>query len=206
MKNKTKSSTSVVVSEWVNAGARNFMLFLWLQNLNSLLLQQRKHSKYMHARCLNCLCFINYLLAHINAPYKFFMQAQLWYITSKMENLSIILTVLRHRLMNAMHVQGCSSFFSLWKSVFLCFLASKENEQLKIWLISFDKIEILDLDIGAFRNNSKNWKNYQNLPFWIQKKSALFRAVSRLNQRCSKIFSDSLRWIVAGHHQGYFLN
>ena len=51
-------------------------LYVLLQELNRLLRQQWKHSKYMYARCLICHCFINYFTALENAPNEYFMQVQ----------------------------------------------------------------------------------------------------------------------------------
>ena len=51
--------------------------FVLVENLNKFLLQQLKHSKYMYARCLNCLFFIICLPAQNIAPFKVFMQVQL---------------------------------------------------------------------------------------------------------------------------------
>ena len=37
-------------------------------------LQHWRHSKYMHAKCLNCLCVTNYFPALINVAYQIFIQ------------------------------------------------------------------------------------------------------------------------------------
>ena len=44
--------------DWVDRGARTFTFSMLLDILNKFLLLQRKHSKYMYAKCLNFLCFI----------------------------------------------------------------------------------------------------------------------------------------------------
>ena len=62
--------------EWVTKAARNFTLLCVTWKCNKLLLQPWKHSKYMYARCLNCLFFINCLLALIKAPKKVFDQVK----------------------------------------------------------------------------------------------------------------------------------
>ena len=45
-----------------------------LENLNKSLLHMWKHPNYLSVRCLNCLCFINFLPTLIIAPYKLFLQ------------------------------------------------------------------------------------------------------------------------------------
>ena len=54
-----------------------FTSMCYLENFNKFLPQRWKNSQYMYAKCLNCLCFINYLPVLINASYKIFMQVQL---------------------------------------------------------------------------------------------------------------------------------
>ena len=50
---------------------------LYLDILNKLSLLQRKHSKYMYARCLNFPCFINYLAACMHAFCMFYLYVSL---------------------------------------------------------------------------------------------------------------------------------
>ena len=47
--------------------------FSCLGTLNNLSMQKPELSKYMYSDCLNLLCFIYFLPAHINAAYKNFM-------------------------------------------------------------------------------------------------------------------------------------
>ena len=57
---------------------RELLRFLfYLDILNKLLLLQCKHSKYMYAKCLNFLCFINYLAACMHAFCMFHMYVSL---------------------------------------------------------------------------------------------------------------------------------
>ena len=46
------------------------------KNFSQNVLQQWKHSKYTYSTCMKCLCFKNFFLAPIRAPYKIFMQVQ----------------------------------------------------------------------------------------------------------------------------------
>ena len=58
------SKSEAVVIESIEV--RELLRFLfYLDILKKLSLLQRKHSKYMYARCLNFPCFINYLAACI---------------------------------------------------------------------------------------------------------------------------------------------
>ena len=60
------SKSEAVVIESIEV--RELLRFLfYLDILNKLSLLQRKHSKYMYARCLNFPCFINYLAACMHA-------------------------------------------------------------------------------------------------------------------------------------------
>ena len=71
----SETTPRVVVIEWIEVKELyGFCVLPW--KLEELLLQQWKHSKYTYARCLNCLCFINYLPALSNAAYKSFMEIQ----------------------------------------------------------------------------------------------------------------------------------
>ena len=57
---------------------REILRFLfYLDSLNKLSLLQRKHSKYMSARCLNFPCFINYLAACMHAFCMFYLYVSL---------------------------------------------------------------------------------------------------------------------------------
>ena len=63
---KNTSKSEYITNELIEM--REILRFyVLLDNLNKILLQQWKHSKYMYARCLNCLCSIKYLPELINA-------------------------------------------------------------------------------------------------------------------------------------------
>ena len=80
-----QSGVSMIIAESskdVNQGKNRSMEFLhfsmhFSKKINKLLQQQWKHSKYMYAKCLNCLCFVNYLPALINELYKKLRQVEL---------------------------------------------------------------------------------------------------------------------------------
>ena len=62
--NRSKSAAVVIES----IELRELVRFLfYLDILNKLFLLQRKHSKYIYARCPNFPCFINYLAACMHA-------------------------------------------------------------------------------------------------------------------------------------------
>ena len=64
-------SESVVIE---SIEVRELLRFLfYLDILNKLSLLQRKHSKYMYAKCLNFPCFITYLAARMHAFYMFYL-------------------------------------------------------------------------------------------------------------------------------------
>ena len=51
-------------------------IYVLLKNLNKLLLKQWEHSKCLSVKSVSCLCFIDYLPAHIIAAYWVFNQVQ----------------------------------------------------------------------------------------------------------------------------------
>ena len=70
----TKSEAVVIESIEV----RELLRFLfYLDILNKLSLLQRKHSKYMYAKCLNFSCFITYLAACMHAFCMFYLYVSL---------------------------------------------------------------------------------------------------------------------------------
>ena len=77
--NMSKSEAVVIESIEV----REMLSFLfYLDILNKLSLLQRKHSKYMYARCLNFPCFITYLVACMHAFCMFYLYVSLEFFTS----------------------------------------------------------------------------------------------------------------------------
>ena len=70
-------SESVVIE---SIEVRELLRFLfYLDILNKLSLLQRKHSKYMYAKCLNFPCFITYLAACMHAFCMFYLYVSLGY-------------------------------------------------------------------------------------------------------------------------------
>ena len=70
------SKSEAVVIESIEV--RELLRFLfYLDILNKLSLLQRKHSKYMYAKCLNFPCFITYLAACMHAFCMFYLYASL---------------------------------------------------------------------------------------------------------------------------------
>ena len=66
------SKSEAVVIESIEV--RELLRFLfYLDILNKLSLLQRKHSKYMYAKCLNFPCFITYLAACMHAFCMFYL-------------------------------------------------------------------------------------------------------------------------------------
>ena len=70
----SKSEAVVIESIEVRELLR-FLFYLYI--LNKLWLLQRKHSKYMYARCLNFPCFITHLAACIHAFCMFYLYVSL---------------------------------------------------------------------------------------------------------------------------------
>ena len=72
------SKSEAVVIESIEG--REMLRFLfYLDILNKLSLLQRKHSKYMYAKCLNFPCFITYLAACMHAFCMFYLYVSLGY-------------------------------------------------------------------------------------------------------------------------------
>ena len=70
------SKSEAVVIESIEV--RELLRFLfYLDILNKLSLLQRKHSKYMYAKCLNFPCFITYLAACMHAFCMFYLYVSL---------------------------------------------------------------------------------------------------------------------------------
>ena len=70
------SKSEAVVIESIEV--RELLRFLfYLDILNELSLLQRKHSKYMYAKCLNFPCFITYLAACMHAFCMFYLYVSL---------------------------------------------------------------------------------------------------------------------------------
>ena len=70
------SKSEAVVFESIEV--RELLRFLfYLDILNKLSLLQRKHSKYMYAKCLNFPCFITYLAACMHAFCMFYLYVSL---------------------------------------------------------------------------------------------------------------------------------
>ena len=70
------SKSEAVVIESIEL--RELLRFpIYLDILSKLSLLQRKHSKYMYAKCLNFLCFINYLAACIHEFCMFYLYVSL---------------------------------------------------------------------------------------------------------------------------------
>ena len=70
------SKSEAVVIESIEV--RELLRFLfYLDILNKLSLLQRKHSKYMYAKCLNFPCFITYLAACMHAFCLFYLYVSL---------------------------------------------------------------------------------------------------------------------------------
>ena len=70
------SKSEAVVIEAIEV--RELLRFLfYLDILNKLSLPQRKHSKYMYAKCLNFPCFITYLAACMHAFCMFYLYVSL---------------------------------------------------------------------------------------------------------------------------------
>ena len=70
------SKSEEVVIESIEV--RELLRFLfYLDILNKLSLLQRKHSKYMYAKCLNFPCFITYLAACMDAFCMFYLYVSL---------------------------------------------------------------------------------------------------------------------------------
>ena len=70
------SKSEAVVIESIEV--RELLRFLfYLDILNKLLLLQRKHSKYMYAKCLNFPCFITYLATCMHAFCMFYLYVSL---------------------------------------------------------------------------------------------------------------------------------
>ena len=70
------SKSEAVVIESIEV--REMLRFLfYLDILNKLLLLQRKHSKYMYAKCLIFPCFITYLVACMHAFCMFYLYVSL---------------------------------------------------------------------------------------------------------------------------------
>ena len=66
------SKSEAVVIESIEV--RELLRFVfYLDILNKLSLLQRKHSKYMYAKCLNFPCFITYLAACMHAFCMFYL-------------------------------------------------------------------------------------------------------------------------------------
>ena len=79
MRNMSKSEAVVIESIEV----RELLRFLfYLDILNKFWLLQRKHSKYMYARCLNFPCFITYLAACMHAFCMFYLYVSLGFPAS----------------------------------------------------------------------------------------------------------------------------
>ena len=95
---------------------RDGMTLFYYENLKKRLLRQRKHSRYMYARCLNCLCLIFCLLAFINAPYKIFKLIQQGHLTGRLCFFSL-LEMLNLQLRFDFHVNA----FERWKRFFVFF-------------------------------------------------------------------------------------
>ena len=73
------SKSEAVVIESIEV--REMLRFLfYLEILNKLSLLQRKHSKYMYARCLNFPCFITYLVACMHAFCMFYLYVSLGWL------------------------------------------------------------------------------------------------------------------------------
>ena len=70
------SKSEAVVIESIEVRKHLCFLF-YLDILNNLLLLQRKHSKYMYAKCLNFPCFITYLAACMHAFCMFYLYVSL---------------------------------------------------------------------------------------------------------------------------------
>ena len=72
------SKSEAVVIESIEV--RELLRFIfYLDILNKLSLLQRKHSKYMYAKCLNFPCFITYLAACMQAFCMFYLYVSLGY-------------------------------------------------------------------------------------------------------------------------------
>ena len=73
------SKSEAVVIESIEV--RELLRFLfYLDILNKLSLLQRKHSKYMYAKCLNFPCFITYLDACMHAFCMFYLYVSLGFV------------------------------------------------------------------------------------------------------------------------------
>ena len=70
------SKSEAVVIESIEVRELLHFLF-YLDILNKLSLLQRKHSKYMYAKCLNFSCFITYLAACMHAFCMFYLYVSL---------------------------------------------------------------------------------------------------------------------------------
>ena len=70
------SKSEAVVIESIEVRELLHFLF-YLEILNKLSLLQRKHSKYMYAKCLNFPCFITYLSACMHAFCMFYLYVSL---------------------------------------------------------------------------------------------------------------------------------
>ena len=89
--------------------------YVLLKNLNKILLQQWKRSKCLFARCLNYLCFINYMPTLNNAPCKMFMRVMVLIIyghwRSLRQKIHIYCSVQLHFLADVWLLQCLFRFF-----------------------------------------------------------------------------------------------
>ena len=138
------------------------------------LLLLQKHSKYMYAKCLNCLRFVSWLTVHINAPNKNFIHATkvAWFHNNfgtcvSEKNVHLRFFKIEKSIARDLCARGAQPLTIVNQDYFrdFCEVAQpnfKPNSA--VW----------DVRTGAIASNQKTWKNWCKLRYSIRNEINFF--------------------------------